>query len=204
MKIGLFGGTFDPVHNGHLVLARQALQELKLDKLIWIPALPWQKSHQNISSAPLRTKLVEIAIAHESKMTIDRLEIEANHPSYSIETINFFKKCHPNDQLFYLIGADQWANFDTWKKWTDILTLCTLVVFSRNQQLLECPPCVKTFIDEHPNHVIFIDMPSVPISSSEIRHIIKTKGLNAPELEKLLPDAVLKYLKLNNLSVADD
>ena len=117
MRIGLFGGTFDPVHYGHLALAREAVARLNLDHLIWIPAIPWQKCHQKITPGDIRCNFIKLAIANEPHMSVDTIEIDAHTPSYSINTIKTLSLRYPNDQLFYLMGSDQWINFHTWKNW---------------------------------------------------------------------------------------
>lgn len=194
MKIGLFGGTFDPVHNGHIALAHHAINALCLDRLIWIPALPWQKSGQTITDGFVRTQMIEAAIANEPKMSVDTIEIEAQSPSYSIDTLLDFIDRYPQDEIFYLIGSDQWANFHTWKNWQGILKCCKVVVFSRNAHLEQTSDAVAEFVKSRPGCVEFIAMPEVPISSSEIRALIRQNGPSSPKLNELMPASVIRFL----------
>ena len=195
MKIGLFGGTFDPVHNGHMALAHHAIDALRLDRLIWIPALPWQKSGQEITDGFVRAQMIEVAIANEPKMSVDRLEIEAQTPSFSIDTLETFIHRYPKDEIFYLIGSDQWANFHTWKNWQGILKCCRVAVFSRNASLEQTTESVTQFVKDKPGCVEFISMPEVPISSSEIRECVRQQGPSTPKLKDLMPTSVIQFLK---------
>ena len=117
MRLGFFGGTFNPAHLGHLALAQQALCTLKLDKLWWLPANPWQKDPQELLAKSLRIKSIEQTIVNEPRMAIDTRELSRSGLSYSIDTVKELARQYPNDERFYLIGADQWENFHTWKYW---------------------------------------------------------------------------------------
>ena len=134
MRIGFFGGTFNPIHRGHLVLAQKAIDALQLDSLQWIPANPWQKNAQKILPACDRVAMIEDAIRDNPKMSVNTLEISSNQPSFSIDTLRVLAAHFPHDERFYLIGADQWENFHTWKDWDKLFDLATLVVFSRKQK----------------------------------------------------------------------
>ncbi len=199
MRIGLFGGTFDPVHYGHLALAREAIFRLSLDQLIWIPAIPWQKCDKKITPGHIRCNFIKAAIANEPRMSVDTIEIDAKTSSYSINTIKTLSLLYPNDQLFYLMGSDQWINFHTWKNWQEILKSCTVAVFSRNSQLEQTSAQVQEFVNDHLGCVELVNMPDVPISSSVVREIIQREGLNSKRLPKLIPLSVLNQLKSNKL-----
>lgn len=200
MRIGLFGGTFDPVHYGHLALAREAISRLNLDRLIWIPAIPWQKTDQKITPGKIRVDFIRAAISNEPHMSVDTIEIDAQTPSYSINTIRAFSQRFAKDHLFYLMGYDQWINFHTWKNWQEILKSCTVAVFSRKSQLGQTSAEVQKFVNNHLGCVELVDMPEVPISSSIVREIIQKEGLSSKRLAELIPLTVLHQLKNNKLN----
>ena len=124
----LFGGTFDPVHNAHLALARTALEALALDEVRWVPAgQPWQKSRA-VSPARHRLAMLELALAGEPRCVIDRIEIEREGPSYTLDTVKTLRAAEPATDWVLLIGQDQYAGLHTWQGWRELLGLVTLAV----------------------------------------------------------------------------
>lgn len=200
MRIGFFGGTFNPIHRGHLVLAHQAIDALSLDALQWIPANPWQKSGQTILPSHDRIAMIEDVIRDEPQMTVNPLEVCSDKPSYSIETLQTLASQFPDDKRFYLIGADQWENFHTWKDWKKLFDLATLVVFSRSQKLQQTSPLVAQFIkDNHPK-VLFLEMPQCPVSSSELRKMIEKEGVDSVYCQQWLMPSTREYLRRQGYS----
>lgn len=137
MKIGLYGGTFDPIHHGHLLLAREALEQLKLDKILFLPA---RISPFKLSSPPaspeFRARLLEAALQGEPSLEWDACELERNDegPSYTIDTIRQMQKRYPQAQLYYLIGNDQLADFPKWKEYEELIERVQFVVLNRGQE----------------------------------------------------------------------
>ncbi len=135
MRIGLFGGTFDPVHVGHLILARDAVEELRLDKLLFVPAgrNPF-KSSQTDQPAPgeLRVRMLRAAIAGEPKLEVDDREIHRPPPSYSIDTVRELHAENAGAHIFFLIGDDNVPKLDRWKDSEDLRRLVTFAVFVRH------------------------------------------------------------------------
>jgi nicotinate-nucleotide adenylyltransferase len=194
-RIGLFGGSFDPVHTGHLALARAAVQALGLDELHWIPAgRPWQKDRR-LAGAEHRAEMVALAIAGEPRFTLDRSELDRDGVSYTLHTVRLLQEATPDAQWFLLIGADQYANLHTWHGWQDLLRRVTLVVAARNGQA----PAPDAVLAHVPHHVHIVPMPPVPASSTDIRER-RARGESAASMvPHLLPAAVADYLDRHEL-----
>lgn len=177
MKIGLFGGAFNPVHNGHMAVAYAALNEIKLDRIIFIPTgnAPHKKETQ-ISREDRYNMLLE-AISSEKKFSVSDYEIKRTEVNYSANTAEYFKSLYPDDELYFIIGDDSYNELDTWFEPHRISKVCTLLVFPREGAVVK-PPAVE------------IPMQKVPISSSEIRNLIKI----GKDCRNLLPKSVFDYI----------
>jgi len=194
-KIGLFGGTFDPPHKGHIALAKNALLSFSLDKIIFIPAgTPPHKTKKHVSDKTHRFEMVKIAIKNESDFLISYFEIKNEKPNYSYLTIEHFKKEYPNDEIFFIVGADSYRDFPLWKNYPDILSLCTFIVLNRNDT--DLGEYFKKYCEISPCHkALFSDDFSHSVSSTELRE----KIASGKECYDLLPDGVYEYIKKNNL-----
>ena len=182
MRIGLFGGAFNPVHNGHMAIARTAIKEAKLDKLIFIPTgnAPHKKETE-ISRKDRYNMLVE-AISNEEKMCVSDYEIKRSEVNYSANTAEYFKSLYPTDELFFIIGDDSYNELDTWYEPHRILEVCTLLVFPREGSEV-MPPAIS------------LPMEIVRISSSDVRKKIKI----GKDCRNLLPKEVFDYIIKRNL-----
>jgi len=130
-KIGLFGGSFDPVHNAHLALARLALRVLGLDELRWLPVgHAWQKSRA-MTPAAQREAMLRLAIAGEPRFVLERCELQRQGPSYTLDTVRELQAATPGAQWFLLIGQDQYSNLHTWHGFEELLQRVTLAVAQR-------------------------------------------------------------------------
>lgn len=180
MRIAIFGGTFDPIHDGHLALARGAAARFLLDRILFVPAAhPPHKA--NVTHAPYadRVRMVELACQGEVRFEVSRLE-EGTLCSYSIDTIEKVRaRLAPDDELYFLIGADAFAEIRTWHRWRDVAAGVRFLVVSRPGHPYQAPDGVG--FDR-------IDNIEVPISSSEIRRALACRQRPAG-----LPDAVLNY-----------
>jgi nicotinate-nucleotide adenylyltransferase len=131
-KIGVYGGTFDPIHNGHLILARDAVETLGLDKMIFVPAaMSPHKSDTPTAAARIRFQLVRAAIDGESRFEVDDCELHRPPPSYTIDTIEFLRNRETNAQLFYCIGEDNVAGLTSWHRFPELEKLVQFVVLHR-------------------------------------------------------------------------
>ena len=131
-KIGLYGGSFDPIHNGHLILARDAMERLELDKVIFLPArISPHKLDRPPAPPEARCRMLSAAIAGEPRFEMDAREIEREGPSFTIDTVQSFRSRHPQAQLYYFIGDDNLAELETWKESHKLLETAQFVVLSR-------------------------------------------------------------------------
>ena len=166
LRIGLFGGSFDPVHNAHVALAEVAMTQLKLNSVRWIPAgNPWQKPAQ-LAPAEHRAAMVTLAIAHEPRFVLDGCELHRDGPSYTLDTVRDLKAIHPSAQFFLIIGQDQYTGFHTWRGWQELLQVVTLAVAGRPGASRE----VNAEVRNQGHHAV--TLPMMGISSTEIRRQI--------------------------------
>ena len=181
LRVGLFGGTFDPPHNAHVALARAALEALQLDELRWIPAgAPWQKARA-ITPAAHREAMVRLAIAGERRFVLDRIELERPGPSYTIDTVRAMRAA---GELFLVIGADQYAGLHTWHGWQELLGLVTLAVANRPGPHPGPDPQVMRLAHRA------VPLPMLDISATQIRSRI-ARGL---PIDAMVPPAVASYI----------
>ncbi len=130
-RIGLFGGSFDPVHRGHIALARAAVREQKLDRVIFIPAGKSPLKRKPLSPPVHRRSMLRLALSGNPRFTLSDFELKASGPSYTIRTLRYFRKKYPAGRLFLLMGGDAFLSFRKWKEWKKIAELCTIVVARR-------------------------------------------------------------------------
>jgi len=187
VKIGILGGTFNPVHKGHLHLARCALKTLKLNKVVFVPAyIPPHKSWRHEACAVDRLKMVRLAIAGNSKFIVSDYEVRAKSKSYTIKTLRHFRrKFGSKHELFFLTGADSVSELTTWKEIDKIFKLAVFVVAARpgfsGKGILEA--------------AIYLNIRPCNISSTRIRQRIK-KGLG---IKGLVPAKVGRYIEKRRL-----
>jgi nicotinate-nucleotide adenylyltransferase len=131
-RVAVFGGTFDPVHNGHLSIGRKLMESFELDQFLFIPAFHApHKPDRRPTSAYHRFAMLVIATREDKKITISTLELDQCKPRYSVETIPELKQIYAGAKLFFVIGADSWQDIRTWKHWEEVLTMTSHIVVSR-------------------------------------------------------------------------
>jgi nicotinate-nucleotide adenylyltransferase len=181
-RIGIFGGSFDPIHNGHLILAREALETLPLDRVLFIPAArsPHKIAHQQ-AAAELRWEMLKAAIDGEDAFEISRIEIDRPPPSYSVETIEALRAEITDAQFFFLIGEDNLALLPAWHRFDDLQRLVQFIVLDRSGGEVEYPyPAVRRKID---------------IAATAIRKRVAS----GRSIRYLVPDAVERIIRRENL-----
>jgi nicotinate-nucleotide adenylyltransferase len=131
-KIGVYGGTFDPIHCAHLILAREALEKLALDEIVFVPAaISPHKLTQTSIAAPIRVEMLRAAIAGEAQFCFDELELNRPPPSYTFDTMKELRQRHPYHQFYYLIGSDNLPRLETWHHFAELREMTQFVVLHR-------------------------------------------------------------------------
>ena len=182
-RVGLFGGTFDPVHNAHVALGRSALDALALQEVRWVPAgQPWQKT--GVSAAQHREAMVRLAIDGEPGFVLDRCELDRGGPTYTIDTVRALAAADPGAQWFLILGADQYAGLHTWKDWRELLARVTLAVANRPGP--QKGPDAEVL--RHPHRAV--PLPMLDISSTDIR----LRARAGQDISQLVPPAVARYI----------
>lgn len=188
-RIGLFGGSFDPVHTAHVALAQLALTQLQLDELRWIPAgRPWQKSRQ-LAPARHRAAMVALAIEGEPRFLLDDCELRRSGASYTLDTVRELQADEPGAQWFLVIGQDQYAGLHTWLGWENLLKRVTLAVANRPGAALQDNPQVRRAGHEA------VALPMIDLSSTDIR---ARRGAGQG-IDALVPPAVARYIDQHHL-----
>jgi nicotinate-nucleotide adenylyltransferase len=186
LKIGIFGGTFNPVHYGHLINAELIRGSFSLDRTLFIPSKhPVHKELEGGTSSAHRVKMLELALAGNREMGVSTIEINKETPSYTIYTVEELEKQNPGDELFLIIGYDSYLEIDTWKNYRDLLMKVNLIVMKRGGVSRR-----RENLEEFRERILFADNPIIELSSSTIRNRIRD-GLS---VTYMLPENVLDYI----------
>lgn len=188
--IGIFGGTFDPIHNGHLLIASQAADDFSLEKVIFVPARIPPHRDEPIATPEERGEMVELAIADEPLFEMSRIELDRPETSYTIDTVKIIAKHYPDQPLALIIGEDAYAQFTEWLHWEEILEFVELIVINRGDQDTSIS---DEAIDQERVHALTI--PPCSISATEIRECIAQHLM----ITELVPTAVAEYIETNHL-----
>ncbi len=211
-RLGLFGGTFNPVHLGHLKVAREVEKRLALDKILFIPSyLPPHKASREIAPPEDRLEMVKLAVKPFPRFEASAVEIESSGPSYSIITVEKIKKLYPGAEVFFLVGIDAFLEIKTWKEYPKLLSSCSFVVVSRpGFSLRQAAKAVdlpwrtrlrrlnaKRFnpLAESGPLIFMLPIKAIDVSSTEVRRRIHQRE----PISRLVPPAVEKYIQRKNL-----
>jgi nicotinate-nucleotide adenylyltransferase len=186
MKIGILGGTFNPVHLGHLILAEEAREKLGLDKIIFVPAnLPPHKDNGDIAAGSLRLEMLKLAIKDNKYFDVSDIEINRQGRSYTIDTIREFNQKYPSDELYFIIGSDLLKYLDAWKDLNEINTMVKFIAATRPGYPLE----------KIPAYIRTLGIRAVDVSGFEVRRCIKENK----SFRYLVPESVFNYINKKGL-----
>lgn len=196
MKVGLLGGTFDPVHLGHLVTAEEVRIKLGLAEVLFVPAgLPWFKVERRISPAPHRLEMLRLALASNPHFKISRLEIDRPGPSHSVETVGLLREqLGAERDIYFLLGADALADLPRWKEPDRLLCLCQIVGMTRPGFRPNLGALEKA-LPGSKKRLCLVEVPEIGISSSAIRER-RARGLS---IRYWVPEAVAEYIERHGL-----
>ena len=196
MRVGIFGGTFDPIHIGHLFAAEEARTRLGLERVIFVPAsLPPHKLHLNVTSTEHRLNMVQLAIADNPYFVLSRVDVDRFGPSYTVDTIELLRDEYgPETELYFIMGSDSLAEILTWHKPDRLIRLCRIVALTR--------PGGRTDLEELNRllpgaiaRVQLLEMPLLEISSTDLQRRVRM-GMST---RYLVPSAVEEYIRQHGL-----
>ena len=196
MRIGIFGGSFDPIHNEHIALARQAVVDLLLDRLFVMPAAnPPHKPWRVLTPDKDRLKMCELAFAEDEKITVSDYELKKGGASYTYLTVRHFKELYPNAELFFLMGTDMLRNFPLWKEPKDILQNTTLAVCARAEEQGWAQEEQAVFYEKFGAKFAVLSYEGKDVSSTKIR-VLAGAGL---DITPFTDEKVAKYIQEKEL-----
>lgn len=197
MRIGIFGGTFDPIHLGHLIVAESVRVQLGLGKIIFVPAGdPWLKSEREITNGERRYEMVQLAIESNPYFEISRMELDRPGPSYTVDTMYELKRTLGEEySLYFIAGPDALATFHRWKEPERLVRMCSIVAVKRPGVESIDLSAMESRVPGVSRRIKEIDVPLIGISSTDIREKVKT-GLS---IRYLLPREVEDYISQHRL-----
>ncbi|MFA5522561.1 MAG: nicotinate (nicotinamide) nucleotide adenylyltransferase [Castellaniella sp.] len=191
-RVGLLGGSFDPVHLAHITIAQAAYTQLHLDEVQLIPAArPWQRSPLQASSEH-RLAMLALVCERRDWLRINTLEIERNGPTYTIDTL---RALPPDIAYYWILGGDQLRNFCSWHAWQEIAASVQLAVAPRADGLTAIPRALEAHLSSLGRRLIHLELPCQPVSATDIRARIAGRR----EVAHLLDPAVLDYIREHGL-----
>jgi len=198
-KIGILGGTFNPVHQGHLILAQDGLEHFGLDRVLFIPcAQPPHKTTEHLVAPEHRLAMLRAVVADDPRFEVSTVELERGGPSFTIETLKVLRRMHPGDVFYFMIGTDALLELHQWRAIGELLELCEFVTMLRpgfpvehltEERLNLSPPWSRRLLENlFPGH-------AADISSTDIRRRVVT----GRSIRYLVPDAVARYIAAQGL-----
>ena len=191
MKIGIMGGTFDPIHNAHIITARFAAEQYGIERMMFMTSgNPPHKS--GITDKYIRSRMTELGV--DGEFEVNTYETDKTDYSYTLHTLRHFKETNPNDDIYFIIGEDSLRDIGKWHKPQEILKLCTLLVFPRTS-LKSLNELIKQTETELDGEILPVDSPVMELSSTMIRRRIE----DGKSVKHMIPDKVLEYIEENGL-----
>lgn len=197
MRLGIIGGTFDPIHLGHLIIAEEARCLVPLDEVLFLPTgRPWMKAGLCLSAGQHRLAMVQRAIASNARFGVSSMELERAGDTYTVDTLEaLHREREPEVELFFILGLDSLAQFPRWREPERILELCRLVVVTRPGNISYDPQVMEAVRPGAIGRVIRLDSPQIGVSGTDIRRRV-SQGLS---IKYLVPEAVEEYIHQHGL-----
>jgi nicotinate-nucleotide adenylyltransferase len=195
-RLGVMGGTFDPIHNGHLVAASEVADLFGLDEVVFVPTgRPWQKARSHVTAAEDRYLMTVIATASNPRFSVSRVDIDRAGPTYTNDTLEDLRAQNPDSDLYFITGADALASILSWQNWEELFGLAKFIGVSRPGYELDGQH-IAAAIDQLPADALtLVEVPALAISSSECR----SRAANARPIWYLVPDGVVQYVNKRGL-----
>lgn len=195
------GGTFDPIHHGHLVAASEVAARFALDEVIFVPTgQPWQKSGRVVSAAEDRYLMTVVATASNPRFSVSRVDIDRDKPTYTVDTLRDLSRQYPDAQLYFITGADALGSILSWQDWQTLFDLSRFVGVSRPGYDLHAEHLAPHLDGLPPEAVSLVEIPALAISSTDCR----TRVREDRPVWYLVPDGVVQYISKRRLYRADD
>ena len=199
-RIGIYGGTFNPVHQGHIRLAQHYIRELGLDRLLVIPTkYPHYKLVRDLAPSRDRLEMCRLAFQHCPEVQVSDMELNRPGKIYTIDTIHEIRKEHPDAELFLLVGGDMFRGFEKWYNFQEILLNCTLCTAARERDEYRELERSRILLSRYSDRLMILDMPALELSSTEVRENLKAGRSCAG----LLTEEVMDYINAKELYKAD-
>lgn len=194
-KIGILGGTFNPIHNAHIMIARAALEQFGLDEVRFMTsANPPHKKSEKMPDAKLRYEMVSLALEGEANFIADDYELHSEEYSYSANTLAHFRKAYPSDDFFFIIGYDSLCDIGDWYMPRELMKLCTLLVYPRGSEE-NAQQKIAEITGKYGGRIELIDAPVVGISSTDIRERVR----DGKSIKSMVPEDVCDFIKIHKL-----
>jgi nicotinate-nucleotide adenylyltransferase len=197
MRIGVFGGAFDPPHNAHVALAKAAVEQLGLDALhVIATGQAWHKSRQ-LSAPEHRLAMTRLAFEKMPGVVVDDRELKRAGPTFTIDTLLALQTEYPRSQLYLMIGADQFTAFRQWHKWQQIIQLAIICIADRAQSAMP-----QTQFDDYAPvcHRFFnLRLPLMSVSATQVRQLVASGTVASQDIAKLVPEPVARYISRHKL-----
>ncbi len=188
-RLGVMGGTFDPIHHGHLVAASEVAAQFQLDEVVFVPTgQPWQKSHRDVSPAEDRYLMTVIATAENPQFSVSRIDLDRGGPTYTVDTLRDLRALNPDTDLYFITGADALAQLLTWRDTEELFSLAHFIGVTRPGHHLTNPGLPE-------GGVSLVEVPALAISSTDCRARV-AKG---EPIWYMVPDGVVRYIDKREL-----
>lgn len=196
MKVGVFGGTFDPIHNGHLIMASFIHDEMKLDKILFLPSgNPPHKTNKKITDEKIRAEMVDTAIKNDSRFDLSLIEHGGSEPDYTYNTMSKLCASNPQNDYYFIIGGDSLRNIESWYRYEELMQLIQFIVIDRvsrdEKPLVELVEKFKTCS----KGIHYLNMPLIELSST----LIRTRVKENKSIAYMTPNEVIKIIEKNGL-----